>query len=430
LKQATTTDPTTSWLASERVYVLALLERDSHLICQLLEKAGIGAESCSSASDESLASTLKGGCLIITEELLTPELIQSLRTLLGSQPPWSDFPLILLTQAGEVSVSTQKRRELRDPLGNVVLLERPIRPETLISTVQNTLRARRRQYQIRDQIEQYKRAEEALRRSEKLAVAGRLASSIAHEINNPLASVTNLLYLMQSTDSMDELQGYLKTAEHELARVSEITTNTLQFYRQTSRPGPVLLTEILDSALKLYYPRLTSAGIEVEKRFDTVPPVCGMSGELRQVFSNLVGNALDAMRSGGRLLLRAHDTVDYRNGMARGVRITIADTGLGIPGEVRAKIFEPFVTTKGDTGTGLGLWISAEIVQKHGGRIRLRSRGSRAAASGTAFSIFFPCDNNYGKISAAQSASQGRMQPQGRSIRKSRALSIGEKQRA
>jgi signal transduction histidine kinase len=383
------------------VFVLAHLERDSQLISQLLQKAGISAEPCLSTSEESLASTIAAGCLIITEELLTPELIRSLRRLLESQPPWSDFPVLLLTSGGEVSISTQKRRELRDPLGNVVLLERPIRPETLISAVQNALRARRRQYQIRDQIEQYQRAEKALRQSEKLAVAGRLASSIAHEINNPLESVINLLYIMRSCDSMEQAREYLETAEHELARVSEITTHTLQFYRQATRPAPVVLTEILDSAISLYHPRLTSAGITIERRFDDLAPIAGMSGELRQVFSNLVGNALDAMRSGGRLLLRAHNTRDYRNGMAPGVRITIADTGLGIPGDMRHKIFEPFVTTKGDTGTGLGLWISAEIVQKHGGRFHLRSRSSGTSSSGTAFSIFFPRVNAYSKSSAS-----------------------------
>jgi signal transduction histidine kinase len=380
--------------------VLAHLERDARLIREVLEKAGIEAEVCSNSPERSLAAAMAGGCLILAEELLTPQLIQSLIVLLQNQPPWSDFPLVLLTLAGEVSISSQKRRELREPLGNVVLLERPIRPETLISTVQNALRARRRQYQMRDQIERYKRAEEALRRSEKLAVAGRLASSIAHEINNPLESVTNLLYIMRSCDSLEQIKGFLSTAERELARVSDIATHTLQFYRQASRPGSVVLTEILDSAVALYHPRLTSAGITVERRFDDLAPIAGMSGELRQVFANVIGNALDAMRNGGRLLLRAHNTRDYRNGMAPGVRITIADTGPGIPDEMRGKIFEPFVTTKGDTGTGLGLWISAEIVQKHGGRFHLRSRSSGTASTGTAFSIFFPRVNAYTKSSA------------------------------
>lgn len=385
--------------------MLAFLKRDAALICEVLQKAGIAAEICPDVGQASLASATNGDCLIIAEELLTPDLVHSLQVLLSEHPAWSDFPLVMLTLGGEVSVSTQKRRELRGPLGNIGLLERPIRPETLISTVQNALRARRRQFQIRDQIEQYKRAEEALRQSEKLVVAGRLASSIAHEINNPLESVTNLLYLMRCSDSVEQIKEYLATAENELARVSQITSHTLQFYRQTARPAPILITEILDSALSLYNPRLASARISVEKKFGPVMAIPGMSGELRQVFSNLVGNALDAMRTGGRLLLRAHNSRDYRNGWKPGVRIVIADTGSGIPGDLHDKIFEPFVTTKGDTGTGLGLWISSEIVQKHGGRIHLKSRisvtGAGTAHSGTAVSIFFPSTNGYSEVSSA-----------------------------
>ncbi|MGC1782720.1 MAG: ATP-binding protein [Acidobacteriaceae bacterium] len=376
--------------SAARVCVLAFLTRDARLTADVLQKAGIHAESCSKDGPNALSEAMKADCLIIAEELLTPERMQALENLLRNQPAWSDFPLIVLTLAGEVSASTQKRRELRGPLGNVILLERPVRPETLISTVQNVLRARRRQYQIRDQIEQYRRAEEALRRSEKLAVAGRLASSIAHEINNPLESVTNLLYLMRSTDSMQEIQDYLQLAENELARVSAIVTHSLQFYRQASHAAPVVLTELLDDAVALYHRRLVSSGIRVERRFDHVMPVLGMSGELRQVFTNFVGNALDAMRTGGKLLLRAHNSRDYRNGRTPGVRITIADTGAGIPSEVRHSIFEPFVTTKGDTGTGLGLWISSEIVKKHGGRIGLKSKTSDAEVAGTVFAIFFP----------------------------------------
>lgn len=194
---------------------------------------------------------------------------------------------------------------------------------------------------------------------------------------------------MRSADSMQEIQGYLELAENELARVSAIVTHSLQFYRQASEAAPVVLTELLDDAVALYHRRLVSSGIRVERRFDNVMPVLGMSGELRQVFTNFVGNALDAMRSGGKLLLRAHNSRDYRNGLAPGVRITIADTGAGIPSEVRQNIFEPFVTTKGDTGTGLGLWISSEIVKKHGGWIGLKSKTSQTAA-GTVFAIFFP----------------------------------------
>jgi len=352
------------------------------------------AEVCPDAERDSLAACIQGDCLIFTEELLTPELVQILQSLLRNQEAWSDFPLILLTSKGEVNAFTQKRQHLREPLGNVVLLERPVRPETLVNVVQNAVRARARQYQIRDHIEQYRHAEEALRQSEKLAVAGRLASSIAHEINNPLESVTNLLYIMRSCDSIEQIDRYLKIAESELARVSEITTHTLQFYRQPSKPGPVVLTEILDSVLTLYHPRLVSAGISVEKKFDHVWSITGSSGELRQVFSNLIGNALDAMRNGGRLVLHARNSRDYSSGLKPGVRITIADTGTGVPAELKHKIFDPFFTTKGATGTGLGLWISSELIQKHGGRIQMKSKVSDSVPSGAVFSLFLPCQSN------------------------------------
>lgn len=386
-----------------RVSVLAHLERDAQLIVDVLRKAGVQAEVCSPNDLAALPRIVEQDCLILSEELLSPRLIQSLHTILENQPPWSDFPVLLLTLGGEVSLSTERRQALRVPLGNVVLLERPIRPETLLSAVQNALRGRRRQYQIRDHIEQYKKAEAALRQAEKLAVAGRLASSIAHEINNPLEAVTNLLYLMRLSDDAGQIKEYLETAENELARVSEITTHTLQFYRQNSRPAAMLLTEILDSALNLYQPRLVAAGIKVDKRFDSVMPIQGMAGELRQVFSNFIGNSLDAMRNGGMLLLRVHNSRDYRGSMAPGVRITIADTGIGIPVELRRKIFDPFVTTKGATGTGLGLWISSEILQKHNGTLHLRSR-SGGAVTGTVFTIFFPRTNSYTKAAAPKEA--------------------------
>ena len=385
-----------------RVSVLVSLERDAVLIRDVLQKAGIGAEICPDAAPGTLAAAISGDCLILAEELLSPTLVESVHSLLQDQPAWSDFPLLLLTLGGEVSISSQQRRALREPLGNLILLERPVRPETLISTVQSALRARRRQYQIRDQIEQYHRAEDALRESEKLAVAGRLASSIAHEINNPLESVTNLLFLMRGSESITEIKQFLRTAEQELARVSEISSHTLKFYRQSTQPIPVLLAEVLDSALALYHPRLISAGVAVEKSFSPVLPILGMPGELRQVFSNFIGNALDAMRSGGRLLLRIRNSCDSRDGIIPGVRITIADTGSGIPADIRPKIFEPFVTSKGATGTGLGLWISSEIVQKHDGHIDLKTRTAEPA--GTVFSIFLPGINSYTESPASPAA--------------------------
>jgi signal transduction histidine kinase len=371
-----------------RVLVVAPVGRDAKLICNLLARAGVVGEICDHV-DQACAGVAEGaGAAILAEEALTPAVVASFAQLINEQPSWSDFPLIVLTVSGEVSERSERRRALREPLGNVLLLERPIRPETLISTVQGVLRARRRQYQIRDQIQQFKLAEEALRKSEKLAIAGRLAASIAHEINNPLEAVTNLHYLMNTAETVEQMKSYLKMAEQELARVSEIVVQTLKFYRQPSKPDQIGLTDVLDSVVKLYHPRLTYANITVQKDFEEVEPIVALAGELRQVFANLVANSLDAMRAGGKLIIRVKRARDLRNEgqQSLGVRVSIADTGGGVPPEVRARLFEPFVSTKGITGTGLGLWVSSEIVRKHGGNIRVKSRTN----SGTVFSVFLP----------------------------------------
>lgn len=316
--------------------------------------------------------------------------MDALQPCLSQQPPWSDFPLLLLIAGGRVTAESERLRSLRLPLGNVLLLERPVRPETLLSTLEMALRGRQRQYQIRDQIRLAELSQDALRRSEKLAVTGRLAASIAHEINNPLESVTNLLYLARSESSPEQIRQYLNLADQELARVTEITKHTLRFYREPSHPTDVDLAAVLDSVLSLYSSRLSAAGVRVRKQL-RVPSVVLQSnlGELRQVVANIVGNALDAMRRGGQLCLRLsveHPSWGDRQTRAR---ITISDNGTGIPPELLARIFEPFITTKGETGTGLGLWVTAEIIRKNGWSIRVRS-SCDPARSGTTFSILIP----------------------------------------
>ena len=329
------------------------------------------------------------GAAIISEEAFVGNAVGELLQTLQQQPSWSDFPLILLTVSGRVTIESERMREMRRPLGNVFLLERPLRPETLLSTLEIALRGRERQYQIRDQIQQYALAQEALLRSEKLAVTGRLAASIAHEINNPLEAVTNLLFLIRSDTSADQRKKYLAQAEQELARVAEITKQTLRFYREPSQPTETRIASVLDSVLMLFGQRLVSAGIKVEREERSASAaVLSTPGELRQVIANLVGNAIDAMRAGGRLRIRISQHRDPHH-PGKVVRVTIADTGTGIPRDVLPTIFEPFVTTKGDTGTGLGLWVTSEIMKRNGWKIRVRSCG-KPGNSGTAFSIAIP----------------------------------------
>lgn len=244
-------------------------------------------------------------------------------------------------------------------------------------------------------ITEQKRAQNALIQSEKLAAVGRLASSIAHEINNPLEAITNLLYLARSRPLPPEAEEFLRAADHELRRVSVIANQTLRFHKQASSPQPALASELFSTVLGIYEGRLRNASIEVEvKDCANVPVVC-FAGDVRQVLSNLIGNAIDAMSDGGgRLLLRSHVVTRWAAGededvQSKGIVLTVADSGSGIDPENVRRIFEPFFTTKGIGGTGLGLWVSEEVAGRHKGAIRVRS-SVRAGCSGTVFRFFLP----------------------------------------
>ncbi len=231
-----------------------------------------------------------------------------------------------------------------------------------------------------------KQSEEAVRRSEKLATAGRLAASVAHEINNPLEAVLNLLYLARNDPGQAE--QYLTMAEEEVNRVASLAQRTLGFVKDTNSITRLNPAKIMDEILLLYSRQLESKRIVVSRRYSSECEIEGYSGELRQLLANLLVNAVDAMEREGALQVRVEPGREWSGGR-EGVRITVADNGSGIPSESLGRIFEPFYTTKKDTGTGLGLWVSRGIVQKHGGSIRVRSRvnGDR---TGTVFSVFLP----------------------------------------
>jgi PAS domain S-box-containing protein len=238
------------------------------------------------------------------------------------------------------------------------------------------------------------RSEEALRRTEKLAATGRLAASIAHEINNPLAAITNLLFLLRNFCQLeDPALKYVSMAEHEAHRIAEITQQTLRFYRQSTLPTRAKMSELLDSVLSLYQSRLNTLNIHVELEYDPEMDLFCFAGELRQVVANLVANSIDATSGGGRLLVRARRSRSWQAPEQTGVRFTLADTGAGMEPAVRKRIFEAFFTTKEVTGTGLGLWVSHEIIVKHRGLVHVRSRTqSQGKDSGTVFEIFIPDD--------------------------------------
>ena len=225
-----------------------------------------------------------------------------------------------------------------------------------------------------------KRTEEALRKTEKLAAAGRLAATIAHEINNPLEAVTNLLFLARSEQSLEASRRLLEAADHELQRVGHITRQTLGFYRETTSPVKIELSDILKSVVDVFRRKLDSRDVSAVIEADSAVYLQGVPGELRQVFANLLGNAIDASAAGSSVRIRIKK-------LGNVAQVTVADQGTGIPEDARNQVFEPFFTTKKDVGTGLGLWISKEIVKNHGGKVRFRSRVG-PGKSGTVFVVY------------------------------------------
>lgn len=240
---------------------------------------------------------------------------------------------------------------------------------------------------LRD-ISAQKLAERALLQSEKLASVGRLASSIAHEINNPLEAVTNLLYILAHEVTEPNAKELIQSAQDELARVSQIATHTLRFHRQSTNASELNLANLFESVIALYRARLRNCDITAAVGPSNAKTLYCHEGELRQIVLNIVGNAVDAMKHGGTLALRCREATLWSTGQ-QGVRITIGDNGTGMEAATQHRIFEPFFSTKGIGGTGLGLWVAQDLVQKNRGSMRVRS-AKTATLHGTVFSLFFP----------------------------------------
>lgn len=265
-------------------------------------------------------------------------------------------------------------------------------------------RERRAILEINRDITSRLRAEDALRQTEKLAAMGRVAGIIAHEINNPLESITNAFFLLRDHPSLDEeARHYASLAEQELVRVSHITRQTLSFYRESKQPVPLSVPELLDDVLELQKRRMQLNRIELETNYQTKGKINAFPVELKQVFLNLLGNAIQAMPQGGRLRVNVRESGTC-NGDVPGIFISIVDTGSGIRPEDAKHLFEPFFSTKSEKGTGLGLWISRGIIQKYDGDIRFRSilspRGNL-----TCFRVFMPLVRVHQKA-AAESGSE------------------------
>lgn len=239
-------------------------------------------------------------------------------------------------------------------------------------------------------VTRHRKLQETLKMTERLAATGRLAHIIAHEINNPLEALANLLYLVDTDASLSEAgHGYVRQSVAELDRISGITKQILAYHRESKQPIVARGRELLEGVLSMLYPHMIVNQIELSSRFGGSRSVRVLPGEIRQAFGNLVSNAVDAMEeSGGKLRVGCFDATDY-HGNRKGIRFLFSDTGCGIPSEMYSQIFDAFFTTKELKGSGIGLWLTSEIIAKHSGRIRVRSRTS-GPYRGSLFDIFLP----------------------------------------
>ena len=369
--------------------VNAPVGRDAELTVRILNDAGVSSQTVPDLLELlRRVETGNAGAILITAEAFSATTLPAFAQALANQPEWSDLPVLIFVPGGRESSFIAHLESSLAVLPNLTLLERPIRPKTLISVAKNALRSRARQYQVQRIMEDREQSALALMESEKLAAVGRLASSIAHEINNPLEAVTNLLYLVRGEDGLSQAgRDYMDTADRELARVSQIASQTLRFHRQSTSATQIQPDVLLHEVLNIYRTRLTSSRIQVEQRYDPTLRITCYEGDIRQVLSNLVGNAFDVMRKGGKLRLRTRARTWWNTG-EKGILFTAADSGPGIEAAVRTRIFDAFFSTKGIQGTGLGLWISKRIVHKHGGHLVVRSRTGEQ--HGTVFHLWLP----------------------------------------
>jgi PAS domain S-box-containing protein len=238
-------------------------------------------------------------------------------------------------------------------------------------------------------ITERKKTERALQTTERLATVGRLAATVAHEINNPLEAVINLIYLAKHSASQEDSRCYLGMAEEELERVSQIARQTLGFYRENKAAVRFRLGEIVTSLVSVFASRMRSKGIELAPEISSDLELYAVPGEIRQVVANLVSNSIDALEGGGKVRIRVSAATQPAGIGLQGLRLTVADTGSGIPANLREQLFQPFFTTKKDVGTGLGLWVCKSIVENLHGSIRMRS-GTEPGKSWTVFSVFLP----------------------------------------
>ncbi len=361
-----------SFICGAPMALISLVDKDRQWF-----KSTIGVElDCTSRDESFCAYTIPTQQMLIVEDT-------------HLDPRFADNSLVL----GEPHIRFYAGAPIIAPNGHVLgtLCVLDTRPRTMSREQRAALDSLARQVtslmNLHLRLQDYEKTAAALMRSEKLAAVGRLASSMAHEINNPLEAVTNLLFLSRGNTLEPHTQEWLDQAEIELRRVSAIANQSLRFHKQSSKPQAITCQNLISTTLDLYEGRLKNSGIAVEKRKRANEPVECFAGDIRQVLSHILTNSIDAMPAGGRLLVRSRHAAQWNSGR-QGLVITIADAGTGMSRAVQSQMFEAFYTTKGIGGSGLGLWISADIMARHGGSIAIRSKVDR----GTVVSLFLPLE--------------------------------------
>lgn len=383
-----------------RFAIVAPIGRDGELISAFLHASGYTATRFDSISEiEPLDSSDFLGLILTDEALGDEDGLSSLHRIVGAQPVWSDLPVMLLTSSSIEARAAKSAAKIRMEIRSLFLLDRPVRKELLLSAVQVAFASRLKQLEVRDAAVRQVRTDEALRNTERLAMSGQLAATMVHEVNNPLEAIGNLLYLVETSSSLPEAQHFSRLASQELVRISEIINQTLRYHRAPAAPAFSDVGEIASSAVTLFKGKLRDRHIELLVDAPKTIAYCS-AGEIRQALVNLVGNAFDAMPQGGVLTVRVSNVLVNGSSFAR---ISVADTGGGIRDEIRSSLFTQFFTTKGSRGTGLGLWLTRDIVQRNFGKLRFRSRTQQP--SGTVFSILLPGNQLAGPPAAEKTES-------------------------
>jgi two-component system, NtrC family, sensor kinase len=374
-----------------------------HGVREGIRRAGSSAILETAAAREEFLSRLHSDQidLILAAATGLPELPIAEILELSRNTAAKHIPVVLIGTDGEEWEAVQALRNGVSDYVRVTQLGR------LPAIIERALREQRdRDRQVVGQVE-LDHAAEILRESQKLLTLGRLAASIAHEINNPLESITNLLYLLEiDHESPEKSAEYLKMAQRELNRVVQISKQTLTFSRETSSPEHLYLAELVEEVLVLHRRKIAAKNLRVIRQYETSEAITGFSGEMRQVLSNLIANAIEATGENGKVVLRIRFARKWSDPGVLGLRFSVADNGSGISPEARKRLGEPFFTTKGHSGTGLGLWVTQSILSRYGGSLRMRSSVSRLR-HGTVFSIFFPTNMRPLAVTPGENGSNG-----------------------